>query len=173
MPVYSVSAVWADLTNYGKPDNVAGYDVASNAKVNITGKAMLGLIGGLLKNEQIENILDMLLISIHATKDPFIFGADIGILDAYNDHKVAFNIGLNIFGFDFEKGAEVGETDGSYLEFAYKALKPVNADDFRLLADIDLNRILNAAEVMDVLMDSINVGDNGKLYLNLSLDLNG
>lgn len=173
VPVYSVSAVWADLTNYGKPDNVAGYDVASNAKVNITGKAMLGLIGGLLKNEQIENILDTLLISIHATKDPFIFGADIGILDAYNDHKVAFNLGLNIFGFDFEKGAEVGETDGSYLEFAYKALKPVNADDFRLLADIDLNRILNAAEVMDVLMDSINVGDNGKLYLNLSLDLNG
>lgn len=32
VPVYSISAVWADLRNYGIADNVAGYDVASNAK---------------------------------------------------------------------------------------------------------------------------------------------
>lgn len=174
VPVYSISAVWADLRNYGIADNIAGYDVASNAKVNITGKAMLGLIGGLMGNTGLEDILDALLISIHATKDPFIFGADIGILDVYNDHKLALNVGLNIFGFDFEKREGAGNTDGSYLEFLDAentiSFRPANANSYRQFADVDLNRILSASEIMDVLVDSLDFGKSGKIYLNLSLD---
>lgn len=174
VPVYSISAVWADLRNYGIADKVAGYDVKSNAKVNITGKAMLGLIGGLMGNTGLEDILDALLVSVHATKDPFIFGADIGILDVYNDHKLALNVGLNIFGFDFEKRDGAGNTDGSYLEFldAEKTIsfKPENANSYRQFADVDLNRILSASEIMDVLVDSLDFGKSGKIYLNLSLD---
>lgn len=174
VPVYSISAVWADLRNYGIADNVAGYDVASNAKVNITGKAMLGLIGGLMDKAGLEDILDALLISVHATKDPFIFGADIGILDVYNDHKLALNVGLNIFGFDFEKREGAGNTDGSYLEFLDAentiSFRPANADNYRQFADVDLNRILSASEIMDVLVDSLDFGKSGKIYLNLSLD---
>ena len=174
VPVYSISAVWADLRNYGIADNVAGYDVASNAKVNITGKAMLGLIGGLMGNAGLEDILDALLVSVHATKDPFIFGADIGILDVYNDHKLALNVGLNIFGFDFEKREGAGNTDGSYLEFLDAentiSFRPANANSYRQFADVDLNRILSASEIMDVLVDSLDFGKSGKIYLNLSLD---
>lgn len=174
VPVYSISAVWADLRNYGIADNVAGYDVASNAKVNITGKAMLGLIGGLMDKAGLEDILDALLVSVHATKDPFIFGADIGILDVYNDHKRALNVGLNIFGFDFEKREGAGNTDGSYLEFLDAentiSFRPANADNYRQFADVDLNRILSASEIMDVLVDSLDFGKSGKIYLNLSLD---
>lgn len=174
VPVYSISAVWADLRNYGIGDNVAGYDVASNAKVNITGKAMLGLIGGLMDKAGLEDILDALLISIHATKDPFIFGADIGILDVYNDHKLALNVGLNIFGFDFEKREGAGNTDGSYLEFLDAentiSFRPANANSYRQFVDVDLNRILSASEIMDVLVDSLDFGKSGKIYLNLSLD---
>lgn len=174
VPVYSISAVWADLRNYGIADNVAGYDVKSNAKVNITGKAMLGLIGGLMDKAGLEDILDALLVSVHATKDPFIFGADIGILDVYNDHKLALNVGLNIFGFDFEKKEGAGNTDGSYLEFLDAentiSFKPENANSYRQFADIDLNRILSASEIMDVLVDSLDFGKSGKIYLNLSLD---
>lgn len=174
VPVYSISAVWADLRNYGIADNVAGYDVASNAKVNITGKAMLGLIGGLMGTSKLDNILDALLVSVHATKDPFIFGADIGILDVYNDHKLALNVGLNIFGFDFEKREGAGNTDGSYLEFLDAentiSFKPENANSYRQFADIDLNRILSASEIIDVLVDSLDFGKSGKIYLNLSLD---
>ena len=174
VPVYSISAVWADLRNYGIADNVAGYDVASNAKVNITGKAMLGLIGGLMGNTGLEDILDALLISVHATKDPFIFGADIGILDVYNDHKLALNVGLNIFGFDFEKREGAGNTDGSYLEFLDAentiSFRPANANSYRQFVDVDLNRILSASEIMDVLVDSLDFGKSGKIYLNLSLD---
>lgn len=174
VPVYSISAVWADLRNYGIADNVAGYDVKSNAKVNITGKAMLGLIGGLMGNTGLEDILDALLISVHATKDPFIFGADISILDVYNDHKVALNVGLNIFGFDFEKREGAGNTDGSYLEFLDAentiSFKPENANSYRQFVDVDLNRILSASEIMDVLVDSLDFGKSGKIYLNLSLD---
>lgn len=174
VPVYSISAVWADLRNYGIADNVAGYNVKSNAKVNITGKAMLGLIGGLMGNAGLEDILDALLVSVHATKDPFIFGADIGILDVYNDHKLALNVGLNIFGFDFEKREGAGNTDGSYLEFLDAentiSFKPENANSYRQFADIDLNRILSASEIMDVLVDSLDFGKSGKIYLNLSLD---
>lgn len=174
VPVYSISAVWADLRNYGIADNVAGYDVKSNAKVNITGKAMLGLIGGLMDKAGLEDILDALLISIHATKDPFIFGADIGILDVYNDHKLALNVGLNIFGFDFEKREGAGNTDGSYLEFLDAentiSFRPANANSYRQFADVDLNRILSASEIMDVLVDSLDFGKSGKIYLNLSLD---
>lgn len=174
VPVYSISAVWADLRNYGIADNVAGYDVKSNAKVNITGKAMLGLIGGLMDKAGLEDILDALLISIHATKDPFIFGADIGILDVYNDHKLALNVGLNIFGFDFEKREGAGNTDGSYLEFLDAentiSFRPANANSYRQFVDVDLNRILSASEIMDVLVDSLDFGKSGKIYLNLSLD---
>lgn len=174
VPVYSISAVWADLRNYGIADNVAGYDVASNAKVNITGKAMLGLIGGLMGNAGLEDILDALLVSVHATKDPFIFGADIGILDVYNDYKLALNVGLNIFGFDFEKREGAGNTDGSYLEFLDAentiSFRPANANNYRQFADVDLNRILSASEIMDVLVDSLDFGKSGKIYLNLSLD---
>lgn len=174
VPVYSISAVWADLRNYGIADNVAGYDVASNAKVNITGKAMLGLIGGLMGNAGLEDILDALLISVHATKDPFIFGADIGILDVYNDYKLALNVGLNIFGFDFEKREGAGNTDGSYLEFLDAentiSFRPANANSYRQFVDVDLNRILSASEIMDVLVDSLDFGKSGKIYLNLSLD---
>ena len=174
VPVYSISAVWADLRNYGIADNVAGYDVASNAKVNITGKALLGLIGGLMDKAGLEDILDALLVSVHATKDPFIFGADIGILDVYNDHKLALNVGLNIFGFDFEKREGAGNTDGSYLEFLDAentiSFRPANADNYRQFADVDLNRILSASEIMDVLVDSLDFGKSGKIYLNLSLD---
>lgn len=174
VPVYSISAVWADLRNYGIADNVAGYYVASNAKVNITGKAMLGLIGGLMDKAGLEDILDALLVSVHATKDPFIFGADIGILDVYNDHKLALNVGLNIFGFDFEKGEGAGNTDGSYLEFLDAentiSFRPANANNYRQFADVDLNRILSASEIMDVLVDSLDFGKSGKIYLNLSLD---
>lgn len=174
VPVYSISAVWADLRNYGIGDNVAGYDVASNAKVNITGKAMLGLIGGLMDKAGLEDILDALLVSVHATKDPFIFGADIGILDVYNDHKLALNVGLNIFGFDFEKREGAGNTDGSYLEFLDAentiSFKPENANSYRQFVDVDLNRILSASEIMDVLVDSLDFGKSGKIYLNLSLD---
>lgn len=174
VPVYSISAVWADLRNYGIADNVAGYDVKSNAKVNITGKAMLGLIGGLMDKAGLEDILDALLVSVHATKDPFIFGADIGILDVYNDHKLALNVGLNIFGFDFEKREGAGNTDGSYLEFLDAentiSFRPANANSYRQFADVDLNRILSASEIMDVLVDSLDFGKGGKIYLNLSLD---
>lgn len=174
VPVYSISAVWADLRNYGIADNVAGYDVKSNAKVNITGKAMLGLIGGLMGTSKLDNILDALLVSVHATKDPFIFGADIGILDVYNDHKLALNVGLNIFGFDFEKREGAGNTDGSYLEFLDAentiSFRPANANNYRQFADVDLNRILSASEIMDVLVDSLDFGKSGKIYLNLSLD---
>ena len=174
VPVYSISAVWADLRNYGIADNVAGYDVGSNAKVNITGKAMLGLIGGLMDKAGLEDILDALLVSVHATKDPFIFGADIGILDVYNDHKLALNVGLNIFGFDFEKREGAGNTDGSYLEFLDAentiSFRPANANNYRQFADVDLNRILSASEIMDVLVDSLDFGKSGKIYLNLSLD---
>lgn len=174
VPVYSISAVWADLRNYGIADKVAGYDVASNAKVNITGKAMLGLIGGLMDKAGLEDILDALLVSVHATKDPFIFGADIGILDVYNDHKLALNVGLNIFGFDFEKKEGAGNTDGSYLEFLDAentiSFRPANANNYRQFADVDLNRILSASEIMDVLVDSLDFGKSGKIYLNLSLD---
>ena len=174
VPVYSISAVWADLRNYGIADKVAGYDVASNAKVNITGKAMLGLIGGLMDKAGLEDILDALLVSVHATKDPFIFGADIGILDVYNDHKLALNVGLNIFGFDFEKREGAGNTDGSYLEFLDAentiSFRPANANNYRQFADVDLNRILSASEIMDVLVDSLDFGKSGKIYLNLSLD---
>lgn len=174
VPVYSISAVWADLRNYGIADKVAGYDVASNAKVNITGKAMLGLIGGLMDKAGLEDILDALLVSVHATKDPFIFGADIGILDVYNDHKLALNVGLNIFGFDFEKREGAGNTDGSYLEFLDAentiSFRPANANSYRQFADVDLNRILSASEIMDVLVDSLDFGKSGKIYLNLSLD---
>lgn len=174
VPVYSISAVWADLRNYGIADKVAGYNVASNAKVNITGKAMLGLIGGLMGNTGLEDILDALLVSVHATKDPFIFGADIGILDVYNDHKLALNVGLNIFGFDFEKKEGAGNTDGSYLEFLDAentiSFRPANANNYRQFADVDLNRILSASEIMDVLVDSLDFGKSGKIYLNLSLD---
>lgn len=174
VPVYSISAVWADLRNYGIADNVAGYDVASNAKVNITGKAMLGLIGGLMDKAGLEDILDALLVSVHATKDPFIFGADIGILDVYNDHKLALNVGLNIFGFDFEKKEGAGNTGGSYLEFLDAentiSFRPANANSYRQFADVDLNRILSASEIMDVLVDSLDFGKSGKIYLNLSLD---
>lgn len=174
VPVYSISAVWADLRNYGIADNVAGYDVASNAKVNITGKAMLGLIGVLMDKAGLEDILDALLVSVHATKDPFIFGADIGILDVYNDHKLALNVGLNIFGFDFEKREGAGNTDGSYLEFLDAentiSFRPANANSYRQFADVDLNRILSASEIMDVLVDSLDFGKSGKIYLNLSLD---
>lgn len=174
VPVYSISAVWADLRNYGIADNVAGYDVASNAKVNITGKAMLGLIGGLMDKAGLEDILDAMLVSVHATKDPFIFGADISILDVYNDHKIALNVGLNIFGFDFEKREGAGNTDGSYLEFLDAdntiSFRPANADSYRQFVDVDLNRILSASEIMDVLIDSLDFGKSGKIYLNLSLD---
>lgn len=174
VPVYSISAVWADLRNYGIADNVAGYDVGSNAKVNITGKAMLGLIGGLMDKAGLEDILDALLVSVHATKDPFIFGADIGILDVYNDHKLALNVGLNIFGFDFEKREGAGNIDGSYLEFLDAentiSFRPANANSYRQFADVDLNRILSASEIMDVLVDSLDFGKSGKIYLNLSLD---
>lgn len=174
VPVYSISAVWADLRNYGIADKVAGYDVGSNAKVNITGKAMLGLIGGLMDKAGLEDILDALLVSVHATKDPFIFGADIGILDVYNDHKLALNVGLNIFGFDFEKRDGAGNTDGSYLEFLDAentiSFRPANANNYRQFADVDLNRILSASEIMDVLVDSLDFGKSGKIYLNLSLD---
>lgn len=174
VPVYSISAVWADLRNYGIADKVAGYDVGSNAKVNITGKAMLGLIGGLMDKAGLEDILDALLVSVHATKDPFIFGADIGILDIYNDHKLALNVGLNIFGFDFEKREGAGNTDGSYLEFLDAentiSFRPANANSYRQFADVDLNRILSASEIMDVLVDSLDFGKSGKIYLNLSLD---
>ena len=174
VPVYSISAVWADLRNYGIADNVAGYDVASNAKVNITGKAMLGLIGRLMGNAGLEDILDALLVSVHATKDPFIFGADIGILDVYNDYKLALNVGLNIFGFDFEKREGAGNTDGSYLEFLDAentiSFRPANANSYRQFVDVDLNRILSASEIMDVLVDSLDFGKSGKIYLNLSLD---
>lgn len=174
VPVYSISAVWADLRNYGIADNVAGYDVASNAKVNITGKAMLGLIGGLMDKAGLEDILDALLVSVHATKDPFIFGADIGILDVYKHHKLALNVGLNIFGFDFEKREGAGNTDGSYLEFLDAentiSFRPANANSYRQFADVDLNRILSASEIMDVLVDSLDFGKSGKIYLNLSLD---
>lgn len=174
VPVYNISAVWADLRNYGIADNVAGYDVASNAKVNITGKAMLGLIGGLMGNAGLEDILDALLVSVHATKDPFIFGADIGILDVYNDYKLALNVGLNIFGFDFEKREGAGNTDGSYLEFLDAentiSFRPANANSYRQFVDVDLNRILSASEIMDVLVDSLDFGKSGKIYLNLSLD---
>ena len=174
VPVYSISAVWADLRNYGIADNVAGYDVKSNAKVNITGKAMLGLIGGLMGTSKLDNILDALLVSVHATKDPFIFGADIGILDVYNDHKLALNVGLNIFGFDFEKREGAGNTDGSYLEFLDAentiSFRPANANSYRQFVDVDLNRILSASEIMDVLVDSLDFGKSGKIYLNLSLD---
>lgn len=174
VPVYSISAVWADLRNYGIADNVAGYDVKSNAKVNITGKAMLGLIGGLMGNTGLEDILDALLVSVHATKDPFIFGADIGILDVYNDYKLALNVGLNIFGFDFEKREGAGNTDGSYLEFLDAentiSFRPANANSYRQFVDVDLNRILSASEIMDVLVDSLDFGKSGKIYLNLSLD---
>lgn len=174
VPVYSISAVWADLRNYGIADNVAGYDVASNAKVNITGKAMLGLIGGLMDKAGLEDILDALLVSVHATKDPFIFGADIGILDVYNDYKLALNVGLNIFGFDFEKREGAGNTDGSYLEFLDAentiSFRPANANSYRQFVDVDLNRILSASEIMDVLVDSLDFGKSGKIYLNLSLD---
>lgn len=174
VPVYSISAVWADLRNYGIADNVAGYDVKSNAKVNITGKAMLGLIGGLMDKAGLEDILDALLVSVHATKDPFIFGADISILDVYNDHKLALNVGLNIFGFDFEKREGAGNTDGSYLEFLDAentiSFRPANANNYRQFADVDLNRILSASEIMDVLVDSLDFGKSGKIYLNLSLD---
>lgn len=174
VPVYSISAVWADLRNYGIADNVAGYDVKSNAKVNITGKAMLGLIGGLMDKAGLEDILDAFLVSVHATKDPFIFGADISILDVYNDHKVALNVGLNIFGFDFEKREGAGNTDGSYLEFLDAentiSFKPENANSYRQFVDVDLNRILSASEIMDVLVDSLDFGKSGKIYLNLSLD---
>ena len=174
MPVYSISAVWADLRNYGIADNVAGYDVKSNAKVNITGKAMLGLIGGLMDKAGLEDILDALLVSVHATKDPFIFGADIGILDVYNDYKLALNVGLNIFGFDFEKREGAGNTDGSYLEFLDAentiSFRPANANSYRQFVDVDLNRILSASEIMDVLVDSLDFGKSGKIYLNLSLD---
>lgn len=174
VPVYSISAVWADLRNYGIADKVAGYDVGSNAKVNITGKAMLGLIGGLMDKAGLEDILDALLVSVHATKDPFIFGADIGILDVYNDHKLALNVGLNIFGFDFEKREGAGNTDGSYLEFLDAentiSFRPENANNYRQFADVDLNRILSASEIMDVLVDSLDFGKSGKIYLNLSLD---
>lgn len=174
VPVYSISAVWADLRNYGISDKVAGYDVGSNAKVNITGKAMLGLIGGLMDKAGLEDILDALLVSVHATKDPFIFGADIGILDVYNDHKLALNVGLNIFGFDFEKREGAGNTDGSYLEFLDAentiSFRPANANSYRQFADVDLNRILSASEIMDVLVDSLDFGKSGKIYLNLSLD---
>lgn len=174
VPVYSISAVWADLRNYGIADNVAGYDVKSNAKVNITGKAMLGLIGGLMDKAGLEDILDALLVSVHATKYPFIFGADISILDVYNDHKIALNVGLNIFGFDFEKREGAGNTDGSYLEFLDAdntiSFKPANADSYRQFVDVDLNRILSASEIMDVLIDSLDFGKSGKIYLNLSLD---
>lgn len=174
VPVYSISAVWADLRNYGIADNVAGYNVASNAKVNITGKAMLGLIGGLMDKAGLEDSLDALLVSVHATKDPFIFGADIGILDVYNDHKLALNVGLNIFGFDFEKREGAGNTDGSYLEFLDAentiSFRPANANSYRQFADVDLNRILSASEIMDVLVDSLDFGKSGKIYLNLSLD---
>ena len=174
VPVYSISAVWADLRNYGIADNVAGYDVKSNAKVNITGKAMLGLIGGLMDKAGLEDILDALLVSVHATKDPFIFGADIGILDVYNDYKLALNVGLNIFGFDFEKREGAGNTDGSYLEFLDAentiSFKPENANSYRQFVDVDLNRILSASEIMDVLVDSLDFGKSGKIYLNLSLD---
>lgn len=174
VPVYSISAVWADLRNYGIGDNVAGYDVKSNAKVNITGKAMLGLIGGLMDKAGLEDILDALLVSIHATKDPFIFGADIGILDVYNDYKLALNVGLNIFGFDFEKREGAGNTDGSYLEFLDAentiSFRPANANSYRQFVDVDLNRILSASEIMDVLVDSLDFGKSGKIYLNLSLD---
>lgn len=174
VPVYSISAVWADLRNYGIADNVAGYDVASNAKVNITGKAMLGLIGGLMGNAGLEDILDALLVSVHATKDPFIFGADIGILEVYNDYKLALNVGLNIFGFDFEKREGAGNTDGSYLEFLDAentiSFRPANANSYRQFVDVDLNRILSASEIMDVLVDSLDFGKSGKIYLNLSLD---
>lgn len=174
VPVYSISAVWADLRNYGIADKVAGYDVKSNAKVNITGKAMLGLIGGLMDKAGLEDILDALLVSVHATKDPFIFGADIGILDVYNDHKLALNVGLNIFGFDFEKKEGAGNTDGSYLEFLDAentiSFRPANANNYRQFADVDLNRILSASEIMDVLVDSLDFGKSGKIYLNLSLD---
>lgn len=174
VPVYSISAVWADLRNYGIADNVAGYDVKSNAKVNITGKAMLGLIGGLMGNTGLEDILDALLVSVHATKGPFIFGADIGILDVYNDHKLALNVGLNIFGFDFEKREGAGNTDGSYLEFLDAentiSFRPANANSYRQFVDVDLNRILSASEIMDVLVDSLDFGKSGKIYLNLSLD---
>ena len=174
VPVYSISAVWADLRNYGIADKVAGYDVASNAKVNITGKAMLGLIGGLMDKAGLEDILDALLVSVHATKDPFIFGADIGILDVYNYHKLALNVGLNIFGFDFEKREGAGNTDGSYLEFLDAentiSFRPANANNYRQFADVDLNRILSASEIMDVLVDSLDFGKSGKIYLNLSLD---
>lgn len=174
VPVYSISAVWADLRNYGIADKVAGYDVASNAKVNITGKAMLGLIGELMDKAGLEDILDALLVSVHATKDPFIFGADIGILDVYNDHKLALNVGLNIFGFDFEKREGAGNTDGSYLEFLDAentiSFRPANANNYRQFADVDLNRILSASEIMDVLVDSLDFGKSGKIYLNLSLD---
>lgn len=174
VPVYSISAVWADLRNYGIADKVAGYNVASNAKVNITGKAMLGLIGGLMDKAGLEDILDALLVSVHATKDPFIFGADIGILDVYNDYKLALNVGLNIFGFDFEKREGAGNTDGSYLEFLDAentiSFRPANANNYRQFADVDLNRILSASEIMDVLVDSLDFGKSGKIYLNLSLD---
>lgn len=174
VPVYSISAVWADLRNYGIADNVAGYDVKSNAKVNITGKAMLGLIGGLMDKAGLEDILDALLVSVHATKGPFIFGADISILDVYNDHKVALNVGLNIFGFDFEKREGAGNTDGSYLEFLDAentiSFKPENANSYRQFVDVDLNRILSASEIMDVFVDSLDFGKSGKIYLNLSLD---
>lgn len=174
VPVYSISAVWADLRNYGIADNVAGYDVKSNAKVNITGKAMLGLIGRLMDKAGLEDILDALLVSVLATKDPFIFGADISILDVYNDHKVALNVGLNIFGFDFEKREGAGNTDGSYLEFLDAentiSFRPANANSYRQFVDVDLNRILSASEIMDVLVDSLDFGKSGKIYLNLSLD---
>lgn len=174
VPVYRISAVWADLRNYGIADNVAGYDVKSNAKVNITGKAMLGLIGGFMGNAGLEDILDALLVSVHATKDPFIFGADIGILDVYNDYKLALNLGLNIFGFDFEKREGAGNTDGSYLEFLDAentiSFRPANANSYRQFVDVDLNRILSASEIMDVLVDSLDFGKSGKIYLNLSLD---
>lgn len=152
--IYGLSAVWADCS------------VADYLKVSVTGKAMLGLIGAFVDNAQITDIMDNLLIAIYAETNPFLFAADIDLLDPYNNYTPALGLTIGIYGFDQH---EFGNDFGSSLTFGYTAIVPENAANYRTLVDIDLNKIINAADIMDVLFDSLDFGENGKLYLNASV----
>ncbi len=157
-PIYGLSAVWAVVA-----------EGSNTASVYITGKALLGLIGKAANNKNLSDILDTLLITINASREPFVFGADISILDIYNGFVPAVSLHLNIFGFDHTDGK------GSTLSFTYNELKPADSENYRTLVDVDLNKIMNAAEIKDVLLEALKFGgkdtEDGKLYLNASISL--
>lgn len=154
---YSLSALWAQVDE-------------DTVKLNITGKLIMELVGLLTNNQNIKGMLPNLAVGINLdTEHGFMAGVDISLLDVYNDYQSALSLHLNIFGFTYNKDG-AGIQDGSKLEFAYNEIAPADKASYRQLLNIDIPKLLNAADVKDVLMEALDFGAEGKLFLNASID---